>query len=76
MTKQEVIQDIERKFPKQGFLSATQIGQYRADTSRWRVKDVTEGLDFIGTPKKPMYFVGDIAQRIIEISQKNRNRTA
>ena len=72
MTKQEVIRDIEKKFPGQGFLSATQIGQYRGGVSRHAVSEITEGLDFIGSPKKKLYFVGDVAERIVDISHRMR----
>ena len=65
MTKQELIRDMERKFPGCGLLSTVQVAQYRG-VSRWRAQAFLQGMEHAGYERKRLYFVGDVADKILE----------
>ena len=65
MTKQELIRDLKKETGS-SFVTISGIARYMGmgrDTVR---NEITAGLEYIESGRSKSYFVGDIAQRIIE----------
>lgn len=65
MTKQELIRDMDKKFNQVGLLNITQIAKYR-NMGRKATSKFLQGLEYTTDGKCKLYFVGDIAQRILD----------
>ena len=65
MDKQSLIRDMKQTFEGAGLLTPTQIAKWRG--MKWEATNkFLDGLEYTTQGKKKLYFVGDIAQRMID----------
>ncbi|MBK5254212.1 MAG: hypothetical protein JJE03_07135 [Peptostreptococcaceae bacterium] len=66
MTKLEIIKDLERKYPRKGYLTLQEIADYRGeDRSNENLKTFVRGMQYKKEGTKKKWFVGDIADHLM-----------
>ena len=64
MDKQTIVRNMQQSNGGAGFLSVKQIAAYRGEHINTTTKFL-EGLEYTTEGKKKLYFVGDVAERIL-----------
>jgi len=65
MDKQTLIRNMQQSCGGAGFLSVKQIAAYRGEHVNTTTKFL-KGMEYVSEGKKKLYFVGDVAERILE----------
>lgn len=65
MDKQKLVRSMQQSAGGAGLLTVTQIAAFRGEHVNSTTKFL-EGLEYTTTGKKKLYFVGDVADRILE----------
>lgn len=66
MKKAELIRSIEQSAGSH-FVNISQMATYIGTGRDYIRANIVNGLDYISTGKNKMYFVGDVAERIIKL---------
>lgn len=66
MTKTELARSIEQAVGSH-FINISQMAAYMGTGRDYVRANIVNGLDYISTGKNKMYFVGDVAERIIKL---------
>ena len=69
MKKTDLIRSIEQTTGC-SFINISQLAKYMGTGRDYVRANIVNGLDYVSTGKNKMYFVNDVAQRLIEL--KNR----